>query len=135
MNPLWVHLVEVLLKCIIDLWATQKTYCVDFLTKKMVKNSGQVQQYYVEDSHPAIIEPDEFDAVQLEIERRKSLGRSISTTSIFASRLVCADCGGISARRSGVATKATRPTAKRSGGVMISIKDLISPATAAKRPT
>lgn len=72
----------------------QKTYCADFLTKKMVKNTGQVQQYYVEDSHPAIIEPDEFDAVQLEIERRKSLGRPISTTSIFASRLVCADCGG-----------------------------------------
>ena len=72
----------------------QKTYCADFLTKKMVKNTGQVQQYYVEDSHPAIIEPDEFDAVQLEIERRKNLGRPTSTTSIFASRLVCADCGG-----------------------------------------
>ena len=72
----------------------QKTYCADFLTKKMVKNTGQVQQYYVEDSHPAIIEPDEFDAVQLEIERRKKSGRPTSTTSIFASRLVCADCGG-----------------------------------------
>lgn len=72
----------------------QKTYCADFLTKKMVKNTGQVQQYYVEDSHPAIIEPDEFDAIQLEFERRKRLGRPTSTTSIFASRLVCADCGG-----------------------------------------
>ena len=29
----------------------QKTYCADFLTKKMIKNTGQVQQYYVEDSH------------------------------------------------------------------------------------
>ena len=72
----------------------QKTYCVDFLTKKIVKNMGQVQQYYVEDSHPAIIEPDEFDTIQLEIDRRKRLGRPTSTTSIFASRLVCADCGG-----------------------------------------
>jgi len=72
----------------------QKSFCTDFLTKKMVKNTGQVQQYYVEDSHPAIIEPDEFDAVQLEIERRKSLGRPTSCTSIFAARLVCADCGG-----------------------------------------
>jgi len=60
----------------------------------MVKNEGQVQQYYVENSHPAIIEPDEFDAVQLEIERRKNLGRPTSSTSIFASRLICADCGG-----------------------------------------
>ncbi len=72
----------------------QKTYCADFLTKKIVKNTGQVQQYYVEDSHPAIIEPDDFDAIQLEIDRRKRLGRPTSTTSIFASRLVCADCGG-----------------------------------------
>ena len=72
----------------------QKKFCSDFLTKKMVKNTGQVQQYYVENSHPAIIEPDEFDAVQLEIERRKSLGRPMSSTSIFASRLICADCGG-----------------------------------------
>ncbi len=72
----------------------QKTYCANFLTKKMVKNTGQVQQYYVENSHPAIIEPDEFDAVQLEFERRKSLGRPTSTTSIFSSKLVCADCGG-----------------------------------------
>jgi DNA invertase Pin-like site-specific DNA recombinase/predicted DNA-binding protein YlxM (UPF0122 family) len=72
----------------------QKTFCADFLTKKMVKNEGQVQQYYVENSHPAIIEPDEFDAVQLEVERRKNLGRPTSSTSIFASRLICADCGG-----------------------------------------
>ncbi len=72
----------------------QKTYCADFLTKRMVKNEGQVQQFYVENSHPAIIEPDEFDAVQLEIERRKNLGRPTSSSSIFASRLVCADCGG-----------------------------------------
>jgi len=72
----------------------QKTVCADFLTKKMVKNNGLVQQYYVEDSHPAIVEPDEFDAVQAEIERRKGLGRPQSCTSIFASKIVCADCGG-----------------------------------------
>ena len=52
----------------------QKTFCADFLTKEKVKNTGQVQQYYVENSHPAIIDPDEWDAVQAEIERRKSSG-------------------------------------------------------------
>jgi site-specific DNA recombinase len=72
----------------------QKTVCADFLTKKMIKNNGRVQQYYVEGSHPAIIDPDEFDAVQGEIERRKSLGRPTSCTNIFASKIVCADCGG-----------------------------------------
>jgi len=72
----------------------QKTFCEDFLTKKMVKNTGQIQQFYVEDSHPHIVEPDEFDAVQLEIERRRSFGKPISCTSIFSARLVCGDCGG-----------------------------------------
>mgnify|MGYP003851864741 CR=1 FL=1 len=36
----------------------QKTYTVDFLTKKRLKNDGQVPQYYVEESHPAIIDKD-----------------------------------------------------------------------------
>ncbi|WP_425057935.1 hypothetical protein SCACP_25060 [Sporomusa carbonis] len=31
----------------------QKTYTVDFLSKKRADNNGQVPQYYVEDSHPA----------------------------------------------------------------------------------
>lgn len=33
----------------------QKTYTVDFLTKQRVKNNGLVPQYYVENSHEAII--------------------------------------------------------------------------------
>lgn len=72
----------------------QKTYCADYLKKKMVKNTGQVQQFYVTESHPAIITPEEFDEVQTEIERRKSLGRSVTCNSIFATKLVCGECGG-----------------------------------------
>ena len=30
----------------------QKTFCTDFLTKKMKVNEGEVPQYYVENSHP-----------------------------------------------------------------------------------
>lgn len=33
----------------------QKTVTVDFLTKKRVKNEGHLPQYYVENSHEAII--------------------------------------------------------------------------------
>jgi site-specific DNA recombinase len=51
----------------------QKTHTVDFLTKKRVKNNGIVQQYYVEDSHPAIINKEGFAAVQAEFERRSSM--------------------------------------------------------------
>ena len=38
----------------------QKKFTVDFLTKKQKVNEGEVPQYYVEDSHEAIIEPEEF---------------------------------------------------------------------------
>lgn len=42
----------------------QKTYTVDFLTKKRVKNEGLVPQYYVENSHEGIIPKDLYMQVQ-----------------------------------------------------------------------
>ena len=71
----------------------QKAFTVDFLTKKTKKNEGEVPQYYVENSHPAIISPEEWEDVQRELARRKNLGRSYSGSGVFATRLVCADCG------------------------------------------
>ena len=71
----------------------QKKFTVDFLTKKQKVNEGEVPQYYVENSHPAIIAPTEFDAVQAEIQRRKTLGRRYSGQSILSARIVCGDCG------------------------------------------
>ncbi|MHB8077469.1 recombinase family protein [Desulfosporosinus fructosivorans] len=41
----------------------QKTFTVDFLTKKKKVNEGEIPQYYVENSHPAVIKPDIFDMV------------------------------------------------------------------------
>ena len=72
----------------------QKKFTVDFLQKKMKTNEGEVPQYYVENSHEAIIAPIEWEMVQAEITRRKALGRAYSGSSVFASRLVCGDCGG-----------------------------------------
>ncbi|MBS3938773.1 MAG: recombinase family protein [Peptococcaceae bacterium] len=72
----------------------QKGFTVDFLTKRRKVNEGEVPQYYVKNSHVAIIEPDEFDAVQIEIERRKKLGRPSSCHSPFSAKIVCGDCGG-----------------------------------------
>ena len=72
----------------------QKCFTLDFLTKKMKKNEGEVPQYYVENSHPAIVDAIDFDMVQAEIARRQQLGRSYSGASIFASKLICGDCGG-----------------------------------------
>ena len=71
----------------------QKRFTVDFLQKKMKVNEGEVPQYYVENSHPAIVSPEYFDQVQEELARRKRLGRSYRSGSIFSCRLVCGDCG------------------------------------------
>ena len=71
----------------------QKKFTVDFLEKKMKANEGEVPQYYVEKSHPHIIEPDEWDHVQAEFARRKALGNSYSGKSVLSSKLVCEDCG------------------------------------------
>jgi hypothetical protein len=72
----------------------QKGFTVDFLTKQRKVNEGEIPQYYVKNSHPAIIVPDEFDAVQIEIERRMKLGRPTSCNSPFSAKIVCGECGG-----------------------------------------
>jgi len=71
----------------------QKVYTEDFLTKKKIKNDGQVPQYYVENNHPAIIEPAVFDRVQkLMAVRHPSQNRN-SCISPFSSRIKCGECG------------------------------------------
>ena len=68
---------------------------MDFLTKKTKINEGEVPQYYVEDSHPAIIEPWEWEQVQVELERRKNSRNRHHQTSPFSGKIICADCGDI----------------------------------------
>ena len=76
----------------------QKRFTVDFLTKELRVNNGEVPQYYVEQSHEAIIAPDEFEAVQDEMSRRKELGRAYSDKA-FHSKIICGDCGGFYGRK------------------------------------
>lgn len=56
----------------------QKSITLDFFTKKRVKNKGHAQQYYVEDSHLAIISKEMFQRVQEELKRRSSLRKKPS---------------------------------------------------------
>jgi len=56
-------------------------------------NEGEVPQYYVQDSHPAIVDADVFDLVQMEHARRRALKGQYSGNGCFASRIVCGDCG------------------------------------------
>ena len=78
----------------------QKTITVDFLTHKRIKNEGQVPQYFVENSHPAIISRETFEAVQREMERRSKLvggdkNRSRYTNQYpFSGKIFCSACSG-----------------------------------------
>jgi len=85
----------------------QKTYTADYLTKKMERNTGQVTQYYVENSHEAIIDADFWKAVQMELERRRiymekhgirCMGRSTDELP-FSNRVVCGKCNHVLWRR------------------------------------
>jgi len=85
----------------------QKTYTVNFLTKQRANNTGQVPQYLVEESHPAIIDKDIWESVQLEMERRKAYAlehgiQKLEYATIgnpFAGRVICGDCGHIFGRK------------------------------------
>lgn len=71
----------------------QKTYIPDFLTKKTKKNEGELPQYYIQDSHPAIIDSDTFELVQNEIARRRPNRRQLHKCSPFAAKIICGECG------------------------------------------
>lgn len=80
----------------------QKTYTVDFLSKKRVKNNGIVPQYYVEGSHEAIIPRDLYMQVQEEMVRRANLHsgsdrkkRVYSSKYALSSIVYCPKCGDI----------------------------------------
>ncbi len=83
----------------------QKTYTVDFLTKKKVMNKGIVPKYYIEDNHEAIIPKELFNRVQEEKARRTAIYRpatrkkdapikgKYSAKYILSDIMVCAECG------------------------------------------
>ena len=74
----------------------QKEYIEDPITKHRRKNRGELPQYFVEDTHEAIIDPSVFEFVQDEIARRKELGplanKSLNTCC-FTGRIKCSKCG------------------------------------------
>lgn len=81
----------------------QKTFTVSYLTKHQARNTGQLDQYYVTDSHPAIIEPEMWEAVQQERERRRMFRERHSIRglsgdaqgSAFHARVFCRECGSV----------------------------------------
>lgn len=79
----------------------QKTYTVDFLNKKRVKNDGIAPQYYVENSHEAIIPKEIFMRVGEEMDRRANMVSGKGKRRIYSSKyalssiVYCSKCGDI----------------------------------------
>ena len=69
----------------------QKTYTEDFMTKKELKNTGQLPQYYIEKAHKPIVSKEVFEEVQSRLNRLSTDNASHNT---FANQMFCGDCGG-----------------------------------------
>ena len=96
----------------------QKTFQQDVINRKVIKNTGQLPMYLIENHHEGIVSREKYDAVQAEMARRKaakSPSKRASTglaayTSRYAlsDRLVCGECGTLYRRCTW-----TRPDGKR----------------------
>lgn len=81
----------------------QKTFIEDCISKKVVKNTGQLDQVLVENCHPATISRNMHNAILAEFARRNagksptkqaSTGQSCySSKYALSERLVCGECG------------------------------------------
>ena len=82
----------------------QKTFTQDCINKKVIKNTGQLPMYLIQNNHPAIVSREIYQAVQAEKTRRSasaspskkmsSTGRSCYASKFALSeRLVCGECG------------------------------------------
>ena len=96
----------------------QKTFQQDVINRKVIKNTGQLPVYLIENHHEGIVSREKYNAVQAEMARRKaakspskraSTGLSAYTSRYALSdRLVCGECGTLYRRCTW-----TRPDGKR----------------------
>ena len=82
----------------------QKTFIKDCLSKKAVRNTGQLPMYLVQNNHPAIVSRADYQTVQAELARRNATkspstkgaptGRaSYASKYALSERLICGECG------------------------------------------
>ncbi len=74
----------------------QQTYRENHLTKRTLRNNGELPKYHILDSHEPIISLADFNAVQDEMKRRAEKhnrpGRKKNTYP-FTGKIVCSSCG------------------------------------------
>ena len=74
----------------------QKSFTTDHLSKRKKRNYGEVPQYYVEQSHPAIVDIDTYQAtlelLKLSSERYRP-SNPVNARYPFTGRIICGNCG------------------------------------------
>ena len=74
----------------------QKYFTESPVSKKLVKNTGQLQRYYISNNHEPIIDRETFDKVQAKIKANFEFNPSahwIVKPYCFTSKIVCGKCG------------------------------------------
>ena len=82
----------------------QKTFIKDCISKQVIPNTGQLPKYLIRNHHEAIVSREMFDAVQLEMARRRAQEggtkksspsglRKYSGKYALSSLLFCGECG------------------------------------------
>ena len=69
----------------------QKKYIADPLSHKSVRNHGERDQYYIHDTHEAIISRENFQKVQESFQNQSP--RRSKTPHLFVHRILCPQCG------------------------------------------
>jgi DNA invertase Pin-like site-specific DNA recombinase len=77
----------------------QKCHIPDPISKKKVRNTGELPMYYQTDAHEAIIDRETYARVQAEIRRRESL---VPPNYPFTGKITCGICGAHFTRKKSV---------------------------------
>lgn len=79
----------------------QKTYTLNTFPFVSKLNKGEADQFYVENTHPAIIDQEVFAKVQLLIRKKAERNPPIHQEYTFARKIRCGKCGTLFIRRVG----------------------------------
>ncbi|MBQ8961565.1 MAG: recombinase family protein [Ruminococcus sp.] len=73
----------------------QKTFRENHITKRTIKNVGQLPQYYAEEAHEPIIDKETFLQVQELLKEKQCYAPSVPTTGVYplTSLIMCGCCG------------------------------------------
>ncbi len=74
----------------------QKRYVTDHITKKQVRNQGQLPRYYAECTHPGIVTPETFEKAQQLIERNRlknNIAFKPPISQPLSGKVLCRNCG------------------------------------------